>query len=395
VETIREMRARRPDAAIVAFSGFDGARARAAAFDEGAQDFISKNGPEAGSLDRSILFALERWRAVKLHRQFADLLEANPDAMIVSGPGGAIRFANAAACALFDRSAADFIGDRLPFELHEGQVSEIEVARGNGRRAAEMRVVKCMWDGEQALLANIRDITEQRAFAEQLRNAQKLEAIGRFAGGLAHDFGNLLSCIEVFAGLAAFQARPKRLEPLDRIKAAVENGRAIVRQLLSLERGRSGVPERVDLGELLSALDAFLRRTLPPNIELGVECPAGLWPVMIDQGQIEQVILNLALNARDAMPAGGRLRIECANQPAASSAADRVIMRVTDTGCGIAAEHLPQVFEFFFTTKAPGLGTGLGLAMCRAIVEQAGGSISVDSRPGEGACFTVSLPRAG
>lgn len=395
VETIRAMRERSPDAAIVAYSGLEDERARAAALREGAQDFVSKNGPESEALNRGILFAVERWRAIKLHRQFEGLFAANPDAMVILDAEGIVQFANTAAFDLLDRDAS-LIGDRLSFVVRQGEVGLVNLMRGSERRACEVRAFPCMWDGEPALLAALRDVTQRNELEEKLRKAQELQAIGRFAGGLAHDFGNVLSCIEVFADLTRNPNRTAlKPEYLDGIAQSVQRGRGIVRQLISLEQGSKGDPERVDVGSMLGDLESFLRMTLPNEIACTISIEEGLWPVIIDRGQLEQVVLNLILNARDAMPEGGTLSIRCANVAGEIRKPDRVMLVVSDTGPGVPAEHRDRIFDLFFTTKAPGRGTGLGLAMCQTIIEQMGGSIELLEKEGEtGASFAVMLPRA-
>jgi signal transduction histidine kinase len=391
-DTVRAMRAQGCAVAIVAFSGLDDERARAGALAEGAQAFISKNGSEAGALDRGILFALEHWRALKLHRQLEDLLAVNPDAVVVLGEDNVVRFANPAACRLFEHDEGEFVGAQLALDVREGVAGDIVIATDGGQRLGKIRAESFLWEDAPALLLNIRDVTEHRAMAERLREAQKMEAIGKFAGGVAHDLGNVLSCVDVLVRAARTQAgQAAQTGMLNEIVHAVESGRGLIRQLIALERsGESGEAERCFAPEkALAEMEIFLRRTLPAQIEISLEIQSGLAPIAMDRGLFEQVLLNLVLNARDAMPEGGHLRIACAG-----GEANTIVLRVSDDGVGIAPEHLGRVFDLFFTTKAKGRGSGLGLGMCRTIVERAGGTISVQSAPGEGAAFTIVLPSA-
>lgn len=389
VETIKTMRAQSPDAAIVAYSGMDDERSRSASLQEGAQDFISKNGPEAGSLDRSILFALERWRALKLHQQLEDVFAAIPDAMIVCGPDGVMRFANPAAIALLE-CGDPLVGARLQFALDE-PVGEIEIERRGVKHVCEMRVAPCTWDNEECLLAAIRDVSEQKALAERLRKFNRMELIGRFAGGMAHDFGNIISCIDVVAELGQRSSR-EDLDAFTRfseIRTTTKAGRAIVRKLLSLEQSQVSSPQIVNLREVMDDTEKLLRQVLPEKIKLDFKCADKLSPVLMDRSHIEQALLNLALNARDAMVGGGVLGVECEDCPEPS---DFVKVCVHDTGCGIAQEDIERVFDLFFTTKG-GRGTGVGLSICQAMIEHAGGAIKLASRLGEGSTFSIFLPR--
>jgi len=390
VETIRTMRAQSPDAAIVAYSGMDDEGSRSASLREGAQDFISKNGPEAGSLDRSILFALERWRALKLHQQLQDLFAAIPDAMIVCGPDGVIRFANPAAIALLE-GGGTLVGKMFEFDLGE-PVADVEIEQGGVNRVCEMRVAACNWDNEACQLAAIRDVTDQRALAGRLRQLNKIELIGLFAGGMAHDFGNIISCIDVVAELGQRTARAD-LDAFNRfaeIRTTTEAGRAIVRKLLSLEQSKVSSPERVNLREVMGETVKLLRQVLPKEIKLECKCADKLSPVLMDRSHIEQALLNLAFNARDAMIGGGVLRVECED---CVEPGDFVRISVHDTGCGIANDDLPHIFELFFTTKGAGGGSGIGLPICQAMIEHAGGAIKVASRLGEGSTFSIFLPK--
>jgi PAS domain S-box-containing protein len=255
----------------------------------------------------------------------------------------------------------------------------------------------------KGVVVNARDVTEQRRLAEQFQQAQKLESVGRLAGGIAHDFNNLLtvilSCGEALrSDLGA--GSPASPEDVEEIQAAAERARDLTRQLLAFARKQVIAPLALDLGDLVRGAEKLLRRLLGEDVELVIQAPPGLWPVRCDPGQIEQVLLNLAVNARDAMPGGGRLTIETANAedpggsgPGAGPRGERVQLTVRDTGAGMSPEVQAHLFEPFFTTKARGLGTGLGLATVYGIVEQSGGHIQVESEPGRGATFRILFPR--
>jgi len=264
--------------------------------------------------------------------------------------------------------------------------------------------------GEACVLSISRDITafkqaqnERDRLAEQLRQAQKMEAIGRLAGGVAHDFNNLLTVILSCASelrSAAADGLPPNPEDVDAIQAAGERARDLTRQLLAFARKQVIAPVALDLGEVVKRAEKLLRRLLGEDVELEVSTAPALWPVHCDPGQLEQVLMNLAVNARDAMPGGGRLSIAVRNVDpreieARGRSGDWVCLAVRDNGTGMAPEVKQHLFEPFFTTKAPGAGTGLGLATVYGIVDQSGGHIAVDSAPGKGTTFEIWLPRTG
>jgi two-component system, cell cycle sensor histidine kinase and response regulator CckA len=259
--------------------------------------------------------------------------------------------------------------------------------------------------GQIAGLVGIsRDITARKRLEAQFRHAQKMEGIGRLAGGVAHDFNNLLTAITGYAELARDTLAPD--DPLDgdlqAILDAANRATALTRQLLVFARKQVLEPQVLQLNELVLNLDKLLRRLIGEDIEF-VTLPAPeLWSVKADANQIEQILVNLAINARDAMPRGGKLTIEIANvlldaayvrQHMGARRGSYVMLAVSDTGVGMPPEVQARVFEPFFTTKEAGKGTGLGLATCYGIVKQHGGSIWVYSEVGHGTTFKVYLPR--
>jgi len=247
------------------------------------------------------------------------------------------------------------------------------------------------------------DVTERRALEDQLRQAQKMEAIGRLAGGVAHDFNNLLTAIIGYSDLVREQiASETTRRDLDEVRAAAMRAAELTRQLLAFSRKQVLTPAVLDLNLRVGGLQAMLQRLIGEHVKLQTSLSADLWRVKGDAGQVEQVIVNLAVNARDAMPHGGRLTIGTHNQDVDAALARRlgamptgryVVLTVTDTGSGMDAETKKHLFEPFFTTKDRGKGTGLGLASVYGIVKQSDGFIFVDSEPGQGTTFTIYLPQ--
>jgi hypothetical protein len=242
-----------------------------------------------------------------------------------------------------------------------------------------------------ALLVVAVDVTDHRALEERLRDSQKMEALGRLAGGVAHDFNNLLTAILGYCSLLGIRlASDAQSAPLVReVERSGERAAALTKQLLAFSRKQVLVPQVLDLRAVLGDVEMMLRTVVGEDVELSLDVADEVDPVKADRGQIEQVILNLAVNARDAMPEGGKLEIVLRGED------DSVLLSVHDTGLGMDERTRSRVFEPFFTTKAPGKGTGLGLATVYGIVTQSGGSVEVVSEPGAGTRFLVRLPRCG
>jgi two-component system cell cycle sensor histidine kinase/response regulator CckA len=249
------------------------------------------------------------------------------------------------------------------------------------------------------------DASERRAVERQLAQAQKMEAVGQLAGGVAHDFSNVLSVIGGYAELALARSDAKSpLRPyLEEVRRAADHGSRLVRQLLEFGRGRNVEPGVLDVDDVVRGIEGMLRRLIPENLEIVISARASPGHVRAERGELEQVIVNLAVNARDAMPRGGRLVIETARAEldeaycrahVGARPGPHVVLSVSDTGIGMAPEVQARIFDPFFTTKEAGRGTGLGLATVYGIVRRAGGSIWVYSEPGRGAVFKVYWPSA-
>jgi two-component system cell cycle sensor histidine kinase/response regulator CckA len=260
--------------------------------------------------------------------------------------------------------------------------------------------------GQQCIIAILRDITERKFLEKQLRQTQKMEAVGQLSGGIAHDFNNLLGVIIGYSEI--LEQRLPQNDPLRKecgqIMKAAQSAASLTRQLLAFSRQQMLEPKVLDLNAIVLHVQKMLRRLIGEDIDLSATLSPALGCIKADQSQIEQVILNLAVNARDAMPHGGKLLIETANVDVDEDYARRhrpqksgayVLLTVADTGMGMDAETQSRIFEPFFTTKELGKGTGLGLSTVYGIVRQSGGHIWVSSEPGQGTTFQIYLPRMG
>lgn len=307
----------------------------------------------------------------------------------------AFRERDAIAAAL--KAAAENKGDIPPLELQT-------VAEGGGSvRVWVTPVGDTGADGETAILYAL-DTTDFRKVEEQLAQAQKMNAVGQLAGGVAHDFNNVLQAIIGYSDLLLANHRPTdpSFQDIMQIKQNANRAAGLVRQLLAFSRRQTLRPEVLNLNDQLYDLSMLLKRLLGERVALDLNHGRDLWFVKADVNQFEQVVVNLAVNARDAMPGGGKLAIRTANVTAAEAErlnvsamppADYVMVEVSDSGSGMTPEIIEKIFEPFFTTKDVGKGTGLGLSTVFGIVKQSGGYIDVDSTPGEGTTFRIYLPR--
>jgi two-component system cell cycle sensor histidine kinase/response regulator CckA len=251
----------------------------------------------------------------------------------------------------------------------------------------------------------VQDVTQHKLLEDQLRQAQKMEAIGRLAGGVAHDFNNVLTAISGYANLVLDRLRERDsdlTEDVREIDKAAQRAHSLTRQLLAFSRKQLLQPQVLNVNDVVGDMDAMLRRLIGENIEIVTVYGSGLSRVQADPGQLQQVIINLVVNARDEMPGGGTLSIETANATISAADASRhdsevhagsfVTFTIRDTGRGMDEATKERLFEPFFTKKAVGKGTGLGLATVYGIVKQSGGFINVESELGKGAAFTIHLP---
>ena len=332
-------------------------------------------------------------------RLFANLLK---DEVAATPQGRSIRGIIAAN----DRTAFDAALDAAA--RGQGDIAPIDAAlAGDGERWARFYVTAvedAEHDAEAAIVYAI-ETTDQRVLQRQVDQSQKMESVGKLAGGIAHDFNNVLSSIMLATDflLTAHKPSDPSFRDIMQIKQDANRAASLVRQLLAFSRRQTLKPEVLDLGAALTELREMLQRLIGERVKLNiVERPNDLWAVKVDQSQFEQVIVNLAVNAKDAMPDGGKLTLRIANVTTEQSrelagkgmpAGEYVLVEVTDTGAGIPPEIKDRVFEPFFTTKEVGKGTGLGLSTVYGIVKQTGGFVYLDSTVGEGTTFRIFLPR--
>ncbi|MBK6496351.1 MAG: PAS domain-containing protein [Gemmatimonadetes bacterium] len=346
-------------------------------------------------------------------------LDAAADAVVITDRNGVIHWCNPAFTTLTGYSREEALGssprllsrsgaqDQAFYEemwstLLRGEVwrGELINRRKDQSRYVEQQTITPVSDPQGVVthfIAIKRDVTAQRRFEAQFHQSQKMESVGRLAGSVAHDFNNLLTVINSSIDLAQATLPPDHEARPDLQEAERAGARAVLltRQLLGFSRQQPAKVSRVDLAEVVRGLLPMLERLIGENIEIETRFAETLPPVLIDRGQMEQVVMNLAINARDAMPTGGTLTLAMANTRLPSEDGESwVELTVRDTGMGMDAEAQEHLFEPFFTTKEPGKGTGLGLATCLGIITGAGGRITASSTPGRGTSFTIRLPGA-
>lgn len=337
---------------------------------------------------------------------YRTVIENSSDGILIIGQGeGQILFANRAAAKLFERSVADLLGTQFGYPIIGDKVSEINlIQKGGKRRIAELSMASTRWEEKSAYLVSLRDITERKNLEAQFIQSQKMEAVGRLTGGIAHDFNNLLTVINGYTemSIAKVPEGDRLRTALEEIAKAGARAAALTHQLLAFSRQQVYSPKKIELNALIHDLDKMLRRLLGEDMELVIKPQDDLWTVKIDPSQMEQVLVNLAVNARDAMPKGGRLSIGTANVLLREGEdlfddilpGEYVVLSVSDNGTGMSEEVKKHIFEPFFTTKEKGKGTGLGLATCYGIIKRSDGYLRVSSAMGMGTTFEIYLPRA-
>lgn len=368
----------------------------------------------------------ERTRAEAAHRRLATVVHQAAEAILITDTAGTIEYVNPAFTRMTGYSSEEAIG-RNPRLLKSGKHDEqfyrsmwASIQQGkdwtarfvNRRKDGSLyyaeSTISAVHDNNGAIVNYVavqRDITQEVLLEEQLRQAQRMEAVGRLAGGMAHDFNNLLTGITGYTELALLELGgndPIR-EHLQEIRKAAERASELTRQLLTFSRRQVLTPRVLDLNAIVTEMEKLIRRLIGEDLDVAVVLEPELWYVHADPSQLEQVILNLVVNARDAMPRGGKLTLETANVELGADYAKRhvdvepgpyVMLAISDTGHGMDSETRERIFEPFFTTKDKEKGTGLGLSMVYGIVQQSGGHIWVYSEPGEGTTFKIYLPRA-
>ena len=323
------------------------------------------------------------------------LVDALPDAAVVVDGRGITRFVNHAAEEFFGRKKEEFVGEVAPFSTREDRPENVELVVGGRTREGELRVIPIAWAGERALLAVVRDVTDQHAQRERRRRAEELHAVGRLAGGIAHDFNNLLTGIMTFTNLVrdTLDADDERRTDLGQVLASGKRAMELTRNLLAFSRKEPGSPRPTDLNGLIESYRPLVERLLGDRIKLERQLSQRVWPVLLDPGHFEVMLTKLAANARDAMVAGGTLCIETMNE-ANPVLGECVLCRISDDGEGMNDEVKQNLFHPFFTTKALGKGTGLGLATVYGLLLQAKGTVEVYSKLGRGTAFELRFPRA-
>ncbi len=370
----------------------------------GAADCLARTGLSTVLLQRTIRHILERRRLLshlqQSHSSFSSIVERSPDGVLVVSEG-VIRYANPAAASALGRQRSALIGEPSPWSVAVGSTEEVPLADA---RHGEVRVSKTTWNGAPAVLQLVRDITRRKAAELALREQEqhvervrRMEAIGLLAGGVAHEFNNLLMVIQGFTELAMVQRHnPVRVaEHLSQVHLSARRAADITTQLMRLSRHSSETPRRVYLAPLLEEARRLLTPLLGERIDLSVVTEDPAATVQVDPGEVHQAIMNLAINARDAMPGGGHLvlRLEAASALPAGERGDWVVLSVVDSGVGMDAQTLAHALEPFFTTKEVGKGTGLGLATVFGLAQGWGAHLHLTSATNKGTTASLFFPR--
>jgi two-component system cell cycle sensor histidine kinase/response regulator CckA len=419
------------DLPFIVVSGTIGEETAVSAMKAGAHDFMMKGNLARliPAVARELGEAAGRRERRRAEARFAGVLDATAEAIIAIDEAQRIVLFNTSAERIFGYTAAEVLGQPfdilVPPHLVEAHHQHIrafaavpERSQGMSERHGEFvgrrkdgtefptdaSIAKLYQAGQTIFTIFLQDISARRQLEAQFLQSQKMEAVGRLAGGIAHDFNNLLTAITGYAELLLGdldQVDPRR-DDVAEIQKAADRAATLTRQLLAFSRKQILAPQVLDLNTVVASMDKLLQRLIGEDIDLVTILDPALGHVKADPGQFEQVIMNLAVNARDAMPQGGKLTIEMANadldvqytrQHLAVPPGSYVMLAVSDTGCGMDAETQSHLFEPFFTTKDAGKGTGLGLSTVYGIITQSGGTIWVYSELGQGTTFKIYLPR--
>jgi two-component system, cell cycle sensor histidine kinase and response regulator CckA len=413
---------------FILISGTVGEDTAVEAMKHGATDFLLKD--RIARLGPAVSRALHEAEEHREHNRVEDdrravearyrtLFDYAPDGIVIANPNGYYTDGNASICRMLGYSHDEFIRLHSSNIVVEAEIQNIAPAlstiksrtdyhhdwhfrRKDGSVFTAEVIATAMPDGN--LMGLIRDITERKKLEAQFIEAQKMEVIGHLASGVAHDFNNILGVIIGYNDMMMAELVPDSLSQkcAEEIRHAAERAAALTRQLLLFSRKQAVQPTVLNLHEVIEGMDKMLRRLIDENVELTIVPEKEPGRIKADSGLIGQLLMNLVVNARDAMPNGGKLKIETANialdekfsrAHAATGAGDYVMLAISDTGIGMTAEVKAHLFEAFFTTKPKGKGTGLGLATCQTIVKQCGGCIEVQSELGKGTTFKIYFPR--
>jgi hypothetical protein len=420
-DTFETFHRRAPQVPVVVLTGHTSKGLARRALGDGAQDYLSKDELSPSLLARTIRYARERSRfqaqLEESERQFRAVVEDQAELICRFRADGTLTFANAAFCRFFERPMEDLLGasffdlfpedDRVELATHLSSLSPESPIGSREQRFEEDGETGWLQWTDRALFDDsgrirrfqsvARDTTERKVLEEQLRQAQKMEIVGQLVGGIAHDFNNILTAIAGFGDLLMQRVEEAGLggKEMEGFEKAIQRAISLTGRLLAFSRNQTSRSEVLDLVQAIREVNTLLRQVLDERIELVLDLPRERLWLEIDRGMLEQVVLNLVVNARDAMPLGGPLTLRARAAPAgACGGGGCAVLSVVDCGVGMSEETRRRIFEPFFTTKGAGQGTGLGLATVRRIVSQCGGRVEVESRLGEGSTFSVYLPMA-
>ena len=424
-----------PETPIVILTGHTDDQLAAQAMQEGAQDYLVKGDADAPGLVRALRYARERsafrQSIVDRESRFRALVEHSYDAVTLVDAEFRILYDSRSIASICGHTPEERVGRSVQHLLHPDDAASV-IARfddlvqtsipisfgyrfehrdGTWRWGEAVATNHLHDPAIRAIVINHRDVTERRQAEEalqrsqeQLRQAQKMEAVGRLAGGVAHDFNNVLTAIFGYTDLLIdqFAMDDPRRSDVAEIRRSAERAAALTRQLLAFSRKQIMQPRLLSLNDVIRSVERLLQRLVGDDVVLRLDLARDLVAIRADPGQLEQVLMNLVANARDAMPEGGQLTVSTRNERAETPSDNRpglapavyAVLSIADTGTGVPVGLREHVFEPFFTTKEQGKGTGLGLATVYGIVKQTGGGVYLESEEGQGTTFLVYLPQA-